>query len=93
MVVPVAILAWIRLRQRDLSSILEGSGWAINARMRLTRIQANNFTIRPTAGLLNSQASRLRSLWSWIGLLVIFAAIGLYFALQYEWLPPIAEWF
>ncbi len=92
-VVPVAILAWIRLRQRDLSSILEGSGWAINARMRLTRIQANNFTIRPTAGLLNSQASRLRSLWHWLGLLAIFAAIGLYVALQNEWLPPIAEWF
>ena len=35
------------LCRRELSAILEGSGWAINARMRLTRKQGKAFTQRP----------------------------------------------
>ncbi|MAX27383.1 MAG: hypothetical protein CMJ19_23040 [Phycisphaeraceae bacterium] len=45
--IPVAIVALLKLMRRDLSSMLEGSGWAINARMRLTRLQADQFTHRP----------------------------------------------
>lgn len=45
--VPNALLAFIRIRGHDLSAILEGSGWAINARMRLTRTQRRNFTQSP----------------------------------------------
>ena len=44
---PGALLAFHKLRQRDLSAILEGSGWAINARMRLTRAQSRQFAQRP----------------------------------------------
>ncbi|MFH1731742.1 MAG: hypothetical protein ABIF82_08840 [Planctomycetota bacterium] len=45
--VPISIVALMKLRRRDLSAILEGSGWAINARMRLTMSQARFFTRRP----------------------------------------------
>jgi hypothetical protein len=45
--IPVAIVALLKLIRRDLSSMLEGAGWAINARMRLTRQQADQFTNRP----------------------------------------------
>ncbi len=45
--IPVAIIALLKLMRRDLSSMLEGAGWAINARMRLTRQQADQFTNRP----------------------------------------------
>jgi len=45
--VPISIVALVKLRRRDLSAILEGSGWAINARMRLTREQSRFFTERP----------------------------------------------
>lgn len=45
--VPLAIVAYLKLNRRDLSSILEGSGWAINACMRLTRSQGLYFTQRP----------------------------------------------
>lgn len=45
--IPVAIVALLKLMNRDMSSMLEGAGWAINARMRLTRIQADQFTNRP----------------------------------------------
>ena len=44
---PLMLLAILKLRKRDLSAILEGSGWAINARMRLTRHQAALFTQKP----------------------------------------------
>ncbi len=46
-IVPTVIIAIIRLRSRDLSMLLEGSGWAINARMRLSRRQRRHFTQRP----------------------------------------------
>jgi len=45
--VPAGIAAYYRLTRRDLSSILEGSGWGINKRMILTRSQAKCFTFRP----------------------------------------------
>ena len=44
---PTAIMAHLKLRKRDLAAILEGSGWAINARMRLTRTQGRFFAQRP----------------------------------------------
>ena len=46
--IPVSVVAYMKLRKRDLSAILEGSGWAINARMRLTRRQGKTFTRRPS---------------------------------------------
>ncbi|OVE76169.1 hypothetical protein BVX97_01910 [bacterium E08(2017)] len=44
---PASIMALLKLRRRDLSSILEGVGWAINARMRLTFKQGRVFTETP----------------------------------------------
>ncbi len=46
--VPAAISAYARLSRRDLSAILEGSGWGLNSRMKLTKQQADHFTHRPT---------------------------------------------
>jgi len=50
-VLPSSIVAFLKLRRRDLSAILEGSGWAINARMRLTFRQGRFFTQRPRGTL------------------------------------------
>ena len=41
---PISLIATLKLRRQDLSSLLEGSGWAINARMRLNRSQRHHFT-------------------------------------------------
>lgn len=46
-IVPTILVAYIRLRGRDLSALLEGSSWGINARMRLTFSQGRFFTHRP----------------------------------------------
>jgi hypothetical protein len=43
---PTAIVAAYKLSRRDLSAILEGCGWAINARMRLNAAQRQQFTHR-----------------------------------------------
>jgi hypothetical protein len=45
--IPVTLLAVIKLRQQDLSALLEGCGWAVNARMRFTRSLRRQFTRRP----------------------------------------------
>ncbi len=41
---PITILTLIKLRKQDLSSVLEGCGWAINLRMKLTSKLRGQFT-------------------------------------------------
>lgn len=79
---PLMILAILKLRKRDLSAILEGSGWAINARMRLTRRQAKLFTRKPP---YPRDAEGIRG-WGWwiasgIAAVVLIAgiAVGWYY--------------
>jgi hypothetical protein len=43
-ILPITLVAYLKLRRQDLSSLLEGCGWAINARMRLDRKQRRHFT-------------------------------------------------
>jgi len=43
-VFPITLVAYLKLRRQDLSSLLEGCGWAINARMRLDRKLRRQFT-------------------------------------------------
>jgi len=42
--IPVSLIAIMKLRRQDLSSLLEGCGWAINARMRPNVAQRRQFT-------------------------------------------------
>ena len=76
---PISIIALVKLRRRDLSAILEGSGWAINARMRLDLSQARFFTRRPRYPL--GAIGFKRSSW-WmigvIGVLLTALAIAIY---------------
>ena len=70
------LLAWVKLRRRDLSALLEGSGWGINTRMRLTREQAKTFTFTPgfPEGAIGTPKSRA----IWFVLLFILIAAALY---------------
>lgn len=45
--IPSAFLGWLKLRRRDLAILLEGSGWALNDRLMLTRRLGRFFTRRP----------------------------------------------
>lgn len=44
--IPIIIVAFIKLSRQDLSLILEGCGWAVNQRMRLTNKLRKQFTSR-----------------------------------------------
>jgi hypothetical protein len=44
---PIAIIAWLKLRRRNLAIVLEGAGWALNDRLRLTQKLGRLFTRRP----------------------------------------------
>jgi hypothetical protein len=71
-VLPTAVFAHMRLRARDLSSLLEGSGWAVNARMWLTGAQARGFTYEPSygSGLTSAQIALQRLSWLLLLLLI-----------------------
>jgi uncharacterized membrane protein len=45
--VPTFISAFIKLKKRDMTTILEASGWAINVRMNLTFQLGRFFTRKP----------------------------------------------
>ncbi len=42
-----AFLGWLKLRRRDMGMLLEASGWAINADMKITRRLGSAFTRTP----------------------------------------------
>lgn len=82
---PATIIALIKLRRRDLSAVLEASGWAINARMRLTAGQSVFFTKYPAYPLLARGVPRRK--W-WVIILVtavilLLLSSGGYYAHKY----------
>jgi hypothetical protein len=44
---PAGLFGWLKLRRRDLALLLEGSGWALNDRLKLTRELAALVTRKP----------------------------------------------
>jgi hypothetical protein len=44
---PAGLLGWLKLRRRNLALLLEGSGWALNDRLKLTRELAGLVTRKP----------------------------------------------
>jgi len=70
---PTTIVAYLKLAKRDLSSILEGSGWGINTRMRLDHQQAWGFTIKPEYPA-NAKGIH-RHHWRWLFLAALIIVI------------------
>ncbi len=73
-ILPASLVTAIRLRRRDLSAILEGSGWAINARMRLTWSQSRAFTRTSGPGAVRLLVWRIAV---WVVVVGAIAALGL----------------
>ncbi len=72
---PVTAVALVKLSQRDLSALLEGSGWGVNPRIRLTRAQARVFNSRPDLPA-EVQGQKSRS-GLWLVLLILLALLGI----------------
>lgn len=47
LLIPTTIAGVVKLKKRDIRPILEGSSWALNRRMRLTKKVARMFTVKP----------------------------------------------
>ena len=73
--VPVSIVAYLKLRQRDLSTLLEGSGWGINSRMRLSSGQIRYFTQAPSFPK-GARGVRHRSALWWLWWLMAAAVLA-----------------
>ncbi|MFP4105724.1 MAG: hypothetical protein ACLFVU_06485 [Phycisphaerae bacterium] len=74
-ILPTSIIAFLKLRQRDLSSILEGTGWAINARMRLSRRQSKHFSQKPAYPAGSRGIRDLRWLLG-VGVILVVLSLG-----------------
>jgi hypothetical protein len=79
-IVPTSAIGLIRLRRRDLSAILEGSGWAINSRMRLTLRQGRFFTQRPA---FPKGAGGVRRTRWWLIAILIVALVAIALSLHF----------
>jgi hypothetical protein len=83
-----ALRAWIKLRRRDLSVLLEANGWAVNAHTNVTARVARVFaftpdlpkdrTLDPTDAL--PEADDEGSAWPAVFVLLLIASVGLYVA-------------
>ncbi len=83
---PIIIMGIIRLRRRDMATILEASGWAVNARLRITGSLGRLLTFRPSfppdavkervnlVEQLARKAGRRRNSLKWV-LGFVFAAV------------------
>jgi len=81
--VPLGLVAQMRLRRQDLSTLLEGCGWAINARMRMDRKQRKHFTNRGSYPKDAEGTPQKRWVKVVLVLLALAAlALGVYFAIQ-----------
>ena len=69
---PLSIIAFLKLRRRDLSAILEGSGWGINSRMRLTHKLRRFFTEKPAYPKGSRGVRRV----AWLMILVVLLLIA-----------------
>ncbi|MBM4040723.1 MAG: hypothetical protein FJ290_19640 [Planctomycetes bacterium] len=78
---PSVILAWLKLRQRDLGPILDASGWAVNARARINIPFGGALTgvakLPPNAqrSLVDPYAQRSPARWL-VPLLIVLALAG-----------------
>ena len=80
---PTVVLAFVKLRRRDLSAILEASGWAINARMRLTYTQSRQFTRRPDYPRTGKGIRNLR--WWLVFLLIVICSAAIAYGAYQIW--------
>ncbi|MCB9682496.1 MAG: hypothetical protein H6733_13610 [Alphaproteobacteria bacterium] len=68
-------LGWLKLRRRDIGTLLEACGWALNARMTLTFALGSQFTIRP--GLPKGAVRRLTAAQKRTRVIVVVVVLAL----------------
>ena len=94
---PSMLMAWFKLRRRNLGPILDANGWAVNTQARINiafgtaLTQLAHLPAGSARALRDPYAAR-RPLWPW--LLVVLIVLGvLFYAVQADWFgaPPVVE--
>ena len=80
------VIGWMRLRRRDLSTLLEASGWALNGRMHMTFALGDQFTQRPN--LPSGATVRLTSEQRRTRLILVVLALALLGTGYWLWTHP-----
>jgi hypothetical protein len=89
---PAVIMAWFKLRSRNLGPILDANGWAINARARInipfgtSLTQLAQLPANAERALTDPYAEKPTP-WGVYGLLAALVAAGLVWAWRSGWLP------
>lgn len=86
---PSVVIAWLKLRQRNLGPMLDASGWAVNAKVKLNIPFGRSLTgiAKLPPGATRSlddpfkQDSAQGKVWLWVLVLIIVAAAAAYFYL------------
>ncbi len=98
---PSMVLAWLKLRQRNLAPVLDANGWAVNTRAKLNIPFGKSLT--KVAELPAGAARSMKDPFAekkrpWKTLIVIFALLGGGGTMLWQngtlqtWLKPIAPW-
>ena len=93
---PSVVIAWLKLRQRNLGPILDASGWAVNARVKVNipfgRSLTGTAKLPPGASRTLQDPYQDKSargkLWFWGILVLIVAAVVTYYVLKTYVLAP-----
>jgi len=93
---PSVVIAWLKLRQRNLGPILDASGWAVNARVKVNipfgRSLTGTAKLPPGASRSLQDPYQDKSargkLWFWGILVLIVAAVVTYYVLKTYVLAP-----
>jgi hypothetical protein len=104
---PSLVLAWIKIRNRNLAVLLEAGGWALNDRLRLTTTLGYLFTRRPDRPLgstvdwadqipfslaMNPDASSELSRQLWKRLRLIILVLTLFALASWLWIGLLDPW-
>ena len=86
---PSMLLAWFKLRRRNLGPILDANGWAVNSQALISIAFGATLTqlARLPAGsdrALRDPYAAKKPLWPWLVLVLVIAVLG-YCAVQYGW--------
>ena len=93
---PSMVIVWLKLRQRNLGPILDASGWAVNARVKVNIPFGRSLTgiakLPPGASRSLQDPYRDKSargkLWFWRILVLIAAVLVAYYVLKTYLLAP-----
>ncbi|MEW6648543.1 MAG: hypothetical protein AB1450_15210 [Pseudomonadota bacterium] len=84
---PSMLIAWMKLRQRNLAPLLDANGWAVNTRARInipfgTSLTALAHLPPGSAHTLRDPFAEQRTPWGWYLLLLVIVGGGLYWLWQ-----------